>query len=245
MRDLSSFTDPLIRAHRDRSAFEPGPVLPTTVAEAYAVQTAVMETIGPVGGFKVSQKPGQPATMAPIPAARCFGSGATVNVPERVGVELEVGFIITDALPDGGDPDFRAKLIAAVRPAPMIELVATRLIGSTAEEAMPKLADLQANEGLVVGNPLDDWDGSDFGTVEISMASDAAEIGIGQATVPGGSALAALETMVRLAGSHCGGLVVGHRVITGTLHPLTFIDAGQMVRGHIAGLGSVSAKLIA
>lgn len=243
MIDLSSFIDPLIRAHRDGGAFEPGSVVPTNVDAAYAVQTAVMAALGPVGGFKVSQKPGSEPTMAPIPAKRCFHTGTTVSVPARVGIELEVGFMITSELPHVDDQDFRKKLIAAVRPAPMIELVATRLIGSLAEEPMPKLADLQANEGLIEGHPLNDWDGSDFGTVHIALTADQGEISAGEATVLGGSALDALETLVRLAGTHCGGLVAGRRIITGTLNPLTFIDAGQTVHGRIDGLGEVTVTL--
>ncbi|MEM9222668.1 MAG: 2-keto-4-pentenoate hydratase [Pseudomonadota bacterium] len=243
VRHLSSFTDELIAAHQRNITFEPGPIVPATVDEAYFVQTALVDAIGPVGGFKVSQRAGSPATMAPIPASRCFDSGAIVRTPSKVGVELEVGFVVIAALPDPDDPDFRSKLISAVRPAPMIELVATRLTGPTAEEVMPKLADLQANEALVQGDPLVNWDGSDFGTLAISMASDTGNIWDGPATVPGGSALRALETLVKIAGVHCGGVAVGHRILTGTLHPIHWIETGQAVRGRIDGLGAVSVDL--
>ncbi|XWN30043.1 MAG: hypothetical protein ROR55_21515 [Devosia sp.] len=243
MRNLSSFIDPLIAAYRDKSAFQPASIVPTTEEEAYAVQAALMDTIGPVGGFKVSQRPGHPATMAPIPASRCHMAGETVNVPAKVGIELEVGFVITGPLPHPGDPDFRERLIAAVRPAPMIELVATRLTGPTAEDPMPKLSDLQANEALVQGQPLADWDGSDFGALKISVASDTDEIAEGPGMVPGGSALSALETLVRIVGAHSGGLAAGHRVLTGSLHPIAWIDTGQRVLGSIDGLGAVSVEL--
>lgn len=243
MRNLSPFIDPLIAAYRDKSAFEPGSVVPTTLQDAYDVQTALMASIGPVGGFKVSQNPEHSATMAPIPASRCHESGATVTVPAKVGIELEVGFVVTGPLPEPDDLQFRDKLIAAVRPAPMIELVATRLSGPAADAQMPKLADLQANEALVQGALLMDWDGSDFGQMTISITSDNTEIAVGPAKVPGGSALAALEALVRIAGSHHGGLSTGHRILTGSLHPIAWIDTGQRVQGRIDGLGDVSVTL--
>ena len=243
MRDLSSFTEQLIDAHRRQATFEPGNLVPETLDEAYAVQSALIESIGPVGGFKVSRKPGTDATMAPIPLSRCFESGARVRTPATVGVELEVGFVVTGSLPEPADPAFRDKLIAAVRPAPMIELVATRMSGETAEKAMPKLADLQASEGVIAGAPLETWDGSDFGALDIAMVSDEGDISTGSAKVPNGSALTALEVLMRMAGSHCGGIQVGQWLITGSLHPLTFIRTKQAVRGHIAGLGEVSVQL--
>lgn len=243
MRDLSSFTNHLIAAHRQKATFDAKAPVPETAEEAYAVQSALMASIGPVGGFKVSRKSGAVATMAPIPSSRCFKSGDRVGTTARVGVELEVGFVVSGRLPAPDDPAFQDKLVAAVRPAPMIELVASRLSGEPAEKPMPKLADLQASEGLIAGEPLASWDGSDFGALDISMASDEGDISTGPAQVPNGSALAALETLVRMAGSHCGGLQVGQRLLTGSVHPLTFIRTNQAVKGRIAGLGEVTVQL--
>lgn len=74
------------------------------------------------------------------------------------------------------------------------------------------------------------------------MTCGEGEIAVGGARVPGGSALEALEIAARLLLAS-GGLQPGQLVLTGTLHPLTFIDAGQDVEGHIAGLGKVSVAL--
>ncbi|MEM1130678.1 MAG: hydratase [Pseudomonadota bacterium] len=243
MGDLTPFVDALIDAFHRRGTFQPEHGMPRSVEEAYAVHTALMAVLGPIGGFKISQKADRPAVVAPIPESRCFGDGARVDVPARVGVELEVGFVVTAPVPAPDAPDFRAGLLAAVRPAPMIELVASRLDGPHAEDPVVKLADLQACEALVAGDMLADWDGADFNRPEVTFRYDASEIAAGTGQVPGGSALAALEATARIVAARFGGLQPGQRVITGSLTPLTFIRAGQAMTGEVAGLGGVSARI--
>ncbi len=241
MRDLQSFVEPLIAAYAERGVFVPGAVVPTGVAEACAVHDALIDAYGPVGGFKVIQKAGLEPAIAPIPARRCLPSGSKVETPASFGVELEVGFVVVEPLPARDVPDYRARLIAAVRPAPMIEVVATRVEGPLADDRFVKLADLQACEALVSGDTLGDWTGADFETptIEFTAGTDPIHLGAGQ--VPGGSAIAALETAALVLGDRYGGLQVGHRLLTGTLVPLAPTLAGQTITGKITGLGEVVA----
>lgn len=44
-----------------------------------------------------------------------------------------------------------------------------------------------------------------------------------------------------LVGRHCGGLVAGQFVTTGTLTPMRFTAPGRQVTGHVAGLGTVGS----
>lgn len=213
--------------------------------EAYAVHAALMEAIGPVGGYKVSQKAGRPPVVAPIPESRCFASGAHVEGADPIGIELEVGFVVVDTIPSPEDPAFGRKLIDAVRPAPMIELVATRIEGALAEDPHVKLADLQANEALICGAPVPDWDGRDFATPDIDLRSAQGPLHHGPGQVPGGSALQALEATLRALGGRFGGLHPGQRVITGTLRPLLFLPMPQQVSGAVSGLGPVAVDLSA
>jgi 2-keto-4-pentenoate hydratase len=46
-----------------------------------------------------------------------------------------------------------------------------------------------------------------------------------------------------MIGEHCGGLQPGQIVITGSLHPLTYVLPGTSVVGHIEGLGDVSVQI--
>lgn len=243
MSDSPPFIDQLLAAHRAGARVSQGGAIPETLAEAYRCHDALMAAVGPAGGYKLVRLGGGDTAVAPIPKSRCFASGATVAVPDRIGVELEVGFAVTAALPDPQVPDFRDRLAAAVRPASMIELVAPRLDGPAAQAPFAKLADLQSSAGLVHGGAATGWTGADLDAVEILMASDADEIAAGPARVPGGSALEALESAARILHARGGGLQPGQFLLTGTLHPLTFIAAGQGVRGRIAGLGAVSVTL--
>ncbi len=96
-----------------------------------------MDALGPAGGYKLVRMAGSELAVAPIPESRCFASGATVEVPDRVGVELEVGFVVTAPLPDAEAADFPELLVAAVRPAAMIELIGPRLTGPAAQAHSP------------------------------------------------------------------------------------------------------------
>lgn len=243
MDEMTHFIDGLIAAHRSGGLFSPDETIPEDAEDAYHCHDALMQAIGPAGGYKlVRMADGDPA-VAPIPASRCCASGAILEVPHKVGVELEVGFVVTEPLPGADAANFRELLVAAVRPAVMIELIAPRLTGPAAAAPFAKLADLQSSAGLIHGAEMTGWQGSDFDAVEILMTCSGGEIASGAARVPGGSALEALETAARLLGARDRGLQPGQFLLTGTLHPLTFIDAGQDVRGDVAGLGVVSVSL--
>ncbi|MGY9048998.1 hypothetical protein P775_13290 [Puniceibacterium antarcticum] len=243
MTPFDPFADALIAAHRSGMRSAPDGAVPTTVAEAYYVQSRVIAALGHVAGFKVGLKPGEAAIMAPIRAQHALPSGATVALGDRMGIELEVGWKIIAPLPAPGSDDFDAALERCVQPVPVIELVDTRLSGPLAEDAIAKLADFQINYGLIVGPPLTDWDGRDFGTVTGRMQAGESLFLDGPTEVPGGSALATLKALIAAIGDHCGGLRVGQFVITGSLHPLSYVDAAGEVTGHIDGLGAVSFTL--
>ncbi|SNR24668.1 hypothetical protein [Puniceibacterium sediminis] len=239
MTHLDAFADALIDAHRTGTRVAPDGGAPSTVAEAYHVQRRVIAALGPVAGFKTALKP----DAAPIRAQHALPSGARVAMGDRMGIELEVGWKIIAPLPAPGAADFDEALVRCVLPVPVIELVDTRLSGPMAEGPITKLADFQINHGLIIGTPLADWDGRDFGVVTARMQKGAQVILDGQTTVPGGSALGTLRALVSEIGDHCGGLQVGQIVITGTLHPLTYVSEPGEVTGQIDGLGEVSVTL--
>ncbi len=244
MTQLDALADCLIAAHRSGIRFQPAPPLPTTEAEAYGVQARVAHALGPVAGFKTGLKPGGPSFMAPIRAEFCLSPGARVNMDDRMGIELEVGWKIIAPLPAPHSAGFDAALARAVLPVPVIELVNTRLDGPQATDPLVKLADFQINHGLIIGQPLDRWDGSDFTEVTARCHAGPREILNGAATVPGGSALATLAGLIEVIGDHCGGLQVGQVVITGSLHPLVYLDTPCDVTAGIEGLGDVSLTLV-
>jgi 2-keto-4-pentenoate hydratase len=48
-----------------------------------------------------------------------------------------------------------------------------------------------------------------------------------------------------MAGDHCGGLRVGHWVLTGSLHPIAPVNPGTTFSARIDGLGEVTLRLCA
>ncbi|MBE3638356.1 hydratase [Mangrovicoccus algicola] len=239
MTELSPLAAALAAAHLDGTRIAPA-AAPADFAEALSVQAEVSRQLGPVGGFKVAQRPGQAPIMAPIRAERILASGAVVPVADRLGIELEVAFEILTPLP----PEATIQELAAhIRPRPAIELVDTRLEGPLAEDPLAKLADMQINAGLVLGAPLLDWDGRDFGQVMARVRAGEDMILDGAAEVPFGSALATFRALVQAAGTHCGGLQPGQVVITGSLCGLPYFPSGTDIEGHIDGLGEVSVSL--
>lgn len=236
----NDFTTRLIAAHEAGNRFVPEGPVPETSDEALAVQQAVMDRFGPPAAFKVANKAGAPFVMAPIRADRIFQSGAAVPIVDRAGIELEIGFEILSPLPATDD---RAALVACLRPLPVIEVVDTRIAGPHADRPFVKLADQQANGALVIGQPAEGWTGQDFSGVRGRLTCGTTSLLDGQATVPGGSALALVAELATRIGTHCGGLKPGQIVITGSLNGLPFVGTGSDIQGEIEGLGSLSFSL--
>ena len=243
MKHLGPFADALIKAHQSGTRCAPEVPTPKTAAEAYYIQARVCSALGAAGGFKAALKPGEVPIMSPIVPDSIFESGANVQIGDAMGIELEVGWKIIAPLPDPSASDLDARLCRSVLPVPVIELVNSRLTGTIAEDPIAKLADFQINHGLIIGTPIEDWGGRDIGMMEARMQAGDNMLLNGPADVPGGSAFSTFKMLLAKIGMHCGGLQVGQIVITGSLHPLTYVEGPCEVRGLINGLGAVSFTL--
>ncbi|SFR01510.1 hypothetical protein [Poseidonocella sedimentorum] len=207
--------------------------------EALAVQQLMMPDLGAVSGFKVGAfRPGQPA-LAPIPAERTFESGADIPARGKIGIELEIGFEVLH-LPDAQARDMPQ---TCFRPRIVIELCGQRLAGDDLDPVL-KLADMQLNEGLVVGPALQGWDGRDFSTITARLRCGEEVVTSGEAAIPGGSALGNLWTLVDHLGAHCGGLKPGQILITGSVSGLRWFRPEIRVDGHIEGFGPIACRIV-
>ena len=233
----------LVEARATSHRFAPSGSRPSSADQAYQIQAGVAQRVGEIGGFKAARKGGAPSIMAPIFAADIVPSGASVAVDDMLGIELEVGFQITQACPSNLASLSLSELGRLLRPVAVIELVDTRVTGPFAVDDIVKLADNQINAGLVLGSSVADWLGTDFGTATARMQAGADVVLEGEASMPGGSALGTFASLARQIGDHCGGLKRGQIVITGSLHPLVYYPKGTLVQGAIDGIGSVSVTL--
>lgn len=216
---------------------------PASMDEAYAVQRLLAENLGAVGAFKTGRKsPEETPIMAPVPAGMVRASPARFGPGELtlIGIELEVAFLVREPLPRADDPRFAELARACVSPLAAIEIIDSRLADFETAGALWKLADAQVNGGLVHGAPVRDWGDIDLATLEVRLDIDGITVDDGPANVPGGDAFDVFCAFARLVGDHCGGLVPGQYVTTGTLTPMRFIEPGRQVTGHVAGLGTVA-----
>lgn len=241
---MTSFTQSLLRAHQGGGTALVGVSDDFLEANAYAVHESLAAKLGPVGGFKTGRLSSGDAFVAPIFQRGIYDDAAQVGRNNPIGLELEIGFELLHPLNLEPGSDIMTDLARLFRPVPVIELVASRLPPGTRDNPIAKLADLQSNDGLVVGQAVMDWDGSDFSDADVQLTADETLICEGIVDVPGSSAIATLTAFLDKVGSHSGGLMPGHIVITGSLSPLTFVDAPAVVHGHIAGLGQVRFALV-
>ncbi|MFD1344038.1 hydratase [Litorisediminicola beolgyonensis] len=225
----------LIVAHETRVATMPSDDTPQTADEAYDVQRRVIRYFGPPGGFKTGQQGSAPRIVAPIRGDRVYESGAEIRADGALGIELEIGFRILEMA--GRD------LVRRAEPVVALELVQSRIAGPRAAEALVKLADLQINWGLVVGETAPDWGGGDDSTVRGRLVMGSRVVLDGAAAVQGGSALRSLSAAAKLAAREHDGLVPGQVVITGSLNPLVWAEPGTRIEGWIEGIGTVAAQL--
>lgn len=242
---ISALASALIGARRAGVAVaaQALPASDLTIAEAFAVQAEVVATIGPVGGFKVANKPDADKIMAPIFAADILTSPATLTVPagEEIGIELELAFRVDAPLPGPEVANRRQAVADCLSLVPVIEIVRTRLPGDVSP--MLKLADNQINGGLVTGTPVKDWQALPVTQVAAHLTQGDTVLLDGAAQVPGGDAFENFLALEAMIGSHCGGLQVGQLVITGSLNGLLYVQAETDIRGRIDGLGTVSLDL--
>lgn len=213
--------------------------------EAYAVQTAVAIATGAVGGFKTARKSGAEPIMAPIFARDIHPSGAHVASAfgGKLGVELEIGFRLITPPPSADAADLMTWLRCGLEPLVVIEIVDTRLVGHGSDTPLVQLADNQINAGLITGPILEGWTGENLSAVRARMLAGDDCLLDGMAQVPGGDALKTVAGLVRMIGTHCGGLQAGQIIITGSLHALTYVAPGTHVTGRIDGFGDITVTV--
>jgi 2-keto-4-pentenoate hydratase len=227
-------------------------VLPATEDEARRIQDATLDTIGPVGAWKVGAKgPDAVPACSPLPANRVLPSGSTLAGPEWKlrGIEVELGLRLgqdLDPRPEGLTPQ---QLMAAVDAlVPVIEVVETRLAGWRDSDPLAKLADLQSSGALIVGAPLAFEPSArilaemDLRTLEAVLTVD----GKMQTRVTGGNPAGDVWRLLGWLAQHSAArgrpLRAGQVITTGSCSGVFFASAGSRVQGDVAGVGRVDVQ---
>ena len=243
--DLSTAVELLLAARRDgrRPAALPEDVRPRTVSDAYAIQDAVAARLGAIGGWKVgARSPSAEPTCAPLPATLILRS------PQRFaagrfahnGVEAELAFTLSQALPPRPEPYRVADVEAAVATVhAAIELVDSRFVDLDAVDALSVLADFQSNGALVVGKGVALPQAFESSTQEVTLDIDGVRVVQDRGSNPAGDVFRLLAWLANHAVARTGGLRRGDIVTTGSWTGLRFVAPGTRVEAAFARIGGV------
>ena len=233
----------LLKARRLGTVFAVAPEdVPQTEAEAYAVQHAVAETLGPIGGWKVGAggADAQPSA-APLPASVIMAAPARLPpaYSDRL-VEAEIAFRIARDLPPRDAAYSRAEVLAAISSChPVVEVVQWRVEEGVAAAPNLKLADNLGHGGLVVGEAVPNWQASDFTALQVTqeIAGQAPKQGKGN---PAGDMIRLIAWLADEGAVWAGGLKAGQIVTCGSWTGITEAAAEAQVVVTFDGLAPVT-----
>lgn len=161
---VAALADLLIEARSTGSKLAPeaiGHLVPQDGASADAVQLAVVDRLGPVGGYKVLQIGDAAGVWSPILAERIYQAPATVAYSTSdLKVEAEVAFLFARDLPgkEDGTPYSAEEVAEAVEGAFIaFEILETRLAAEPKPSPLLSRADFLSNWGLVRSAVRADW----------------------------------------------------------------------------------------
>ena len=216
--------------------------VPATEAAAYAVQHAVAETLGPIGGWKVGASgPDSSPTAAPLPASVIMSAPARLpaQYSDRL-IEAEIAFRIAQDLPPRDAAYTRQEVLAAIGSChPVVEVVQWRIQDWRSAPPNLKLADSLGHGGLVVGEAVPDWQALDFAALEVTqeIAGQAPTYGRGN---PAGDMIRLIVWLANEGALWAGGLKAGQIVTCGSWTGITEAAAEAPVAVTFRGLPPVS-----
>jgi 2-keto-4-pentenoate hydratase len=235
----------LMEHFHDRTKAAPLLTGPTTRADSYRVQGLMMGALGNACGWKVGlAKPDAEPYCAPLPALRRLDNGGVYKRYEGVAwLEAELGLRLGRDVPSGAADLGRAEcaeLIDAI--VPTIEILESRLVEPQAGDALWKLADLQANGGVILGEPAP-WRKQDLGRVSLAIGADGLQHPT-DAAHPFGDPLDLFCWVVRHVSRHRGGLRRGDVVITGSYCGIINLESPQHFTATFPEYGTVSVDVV-
>ena len=233
----------LLEARRSGASFAVAPEdVPQTEAAAYAVQHAVSATLGPIGGWKVGAGgPDAAPNCAPLPASVIVASGVQLapQYSDRL-VEAEIAFRLARDLPPQDAPYSRDEVLAAIGSChPVVEVVQWRIQDYRPAPTNLKLADALGHGGLVVGEPVPNWQTIDFAGLQVTQEIAGLEPKHGTGN-PAGDMIRLIAWLADEGAVWAGGLKAGQIVTCGSWTGMTASPPDAPVVVSFAGLVPVT-----
>jgi 2-keto-4-pentenoate hydratase len=232
---------------------------PANRAEAFAVQTRMLEAIGGAGsGWKVgatSVKMREIDGHDDIIPGRLLAASTFVGPVQRIEatrfpgarVEPEFAFRIERDLPARAAPYTAAEVAEAIVFLPAIEIIGDRYPrgpGAVKVDTLLTIADNGGGFGFVAGDPVADWRGIDFGYHHVSLRTgDGAESEnfLGEMRAEPVEVVADLANMLGARGI---GLTRGEFVTTGAAAVPQPLVAGSRVTADFGRLGRIELDVV-
>ena len=250
----------LHEAHRTRARYEPIPdnIAPQNISEAYDIQEAFHELLiperGPIVGYKVAlttpvmQKMvgfGHPASGA-VFASGVHRSPAATNLSDyvRLGAECEIAASLDQDLPASAAPYDRESVAGAVSALmPAFEIIEDRDADYSDLFFLGVAADNAWNAGIVLGEPVIDWQVIDLVVTSGAMTINGEPAGEGKGGDVLGHPLEALAWLANNLADRGKSLKKDMIVMTGSIVSTKFLNKGDDVRFEIDTLGEVRLKV--
>jgi 2-keto-4-pentenoate hydratase len=238
--EIAACAEALAQARRSGTPIDALPAVPSSVADAHAIQDRVTALLGAtVAAYKASApKDAEPSRglnyarmIRPSPARM-----APAEVP-HLGVEGEIAFRFTRDLPARDLAYTRQEVAKAVGALPAIEVVSGRLRDPRARPALEQLADSMAFGALVPGAEMADWSHLDLPRLRVLLSVNGKPVVERQGGHPIDDPLGvALALVNMMRESH--GVKSGQIVTTGSWTGLRFLKPGDRCAVQFENLGA-------
>jgi 2-keto-4-pentenoate hydratase len=245
--DVARLAEGLANARQTGAALLNTPqVRPTSDADAYRIQDAVMARLGVrAGGWKVgAASPSALPNCAPIFADAIVPAASAVRGQTSTGVELEIAFTLTNGFAAGPTAPTRDQVEADIASAQIVlETCASRLTDGMQAPEHLRLADFGTNLGLVLGPKLPNWRDYNPKTLVATVEANAAVI----AETNGGHTHPDLVGLLTWLVQHCvsqrGGIAAGSVVTTGSWMGIRWVETPVTIVGSLGGLGRIETRI--
>ena len=238
----------------------PGPWAISAIEEAYAVQREYLKLLaevqGQVAGYKLAyttaamqQQAGwtEPCAGA-LMATTIYHTPATLkgDAYRRLGFECEVAVRLASDLPASGAPYTRESVAEAVGEVmAAFEVIDMRLPEGVhgLVRTLTSVATNISNAGAVLGPPVSDWRGMDLAAARGVATVNGEEVGAGYGSDVMGHPFEPLAWLANKLAAEGESLPAGTVVITGSIVPPKFLNAGDRAVVSIDGLGEAALSV--
>ena len=242
-----------VRRGAARLAALPAELAPKSLAEAYAIQYAMLRELNSsVAGWKASLFDSENGICAPLPANAVHDAPAFV-VPARLptqrnarfGIEPEIAFRLGNDLPPlrAGERYERAAVCAALVSAhAVIEVVVSRYADADAVTQLERVADNFMNEMLIVGPACTKWQSLPLSGLPLEVRVDGKTVYQGRGGHPLNDPLLPVVWLANHLSQFGQGLRAGEIVTTGSCNGVRHVTFEQSVSAWFEGLGSAIVR---